>query len=92
MVNRITFVDEREAAILDGLWGNGSDCSNARKGFCIFLGPTRMMRYTVDKKRGDAPTGIDIVSVIPLPFLRFKDIGFSKIGAFVFAPRGRPRG
>lgn len=38
VVNLITFVDEWETVVLDGLCGGGSDCDNAGEGFRTFWG------------------------------------------------------
>jgi len=91
VVDQVTFVDECETVVLDGLWDGGRDCDNAGDGFRIFWGSARMLRYRVDKNRKKPPTRLDITSVVSLPFLLllFEVVGYPRVRTLAFAPPGR---
>lgn len=86
----VTFVDECEAVVLDGLYDGGSDCDNAGEGFRIFWGSARVLRYSAGKDDQKSLTRLNIAPFVSLSFLLFllELVRYSKIGVLGLRHKG----
>lgn len=79
MVNRVTFVNEREDVVLDGLRGGGRDRDSAGEAPHVVSGSGGILKYSVDNNDKGTPTVLDATPIVSLQFRFFEVIRYPKV-------------